>query len=168
VRPSSLRGVTTTNPAPVPHVPAERKLHPDDLYTPCDPGVFDFESTADLHDLSGVVGQERAVDALRFATGMLYAAGSRICRDLNLVRNLHFSVHELLNRTSRVMTHLTDRLFRELWRTVERKKLASKEFRFSESEGWVRVEHRGKRRYYPLTHEIGVLLSGDLRRGAFD
>jgi hypothetical protein len=66
------------------------------------------------------------------------------------------------------MTKSTDRLFRELWRTVERKQLPSDAFRFSEQGGWVSVEHRGKRRYYPLTHEIGVLLSGDLRRGAFD
>jgi hypothetical protein len=66
------------------------------------------------------------------------------------------------------MINPTDRLFGELWRTVERKCLPSEEFRVSESDGWVRVEHRGKRRYYPLTQEIGVLLSGDLRRGAFD
>ncbi|MFU8815496.1 MAG: hypothetical protein ACNA7W_09120 [Pseudomonadales bacterium] len=66
------------------------------------------------------------------------------------------------------MTTLTDRLFSELWRTVEQKELPSDEFQVSESQGWVRVEHRGKRRYYPLTREIGVLLSGDLRRGAFD
>lgn len=66
------------------------------------------------------------------------------------------------------MMNRTDRLFRELWRTVERKQLPSKDFRFSENEGWVRVEHRGKRRYYPLTQQVGVLLSGDLRRGAFD
>jgi hypothetical protein len=66
------------------------------------------------------------------------------------------------------MSNPTDRLFGELWRTVERKRLPMKEFRVSERDGWVRVEHRGKRRYYPLTHEIGVLLSGDLRRGAFD
>lgn len=62
-----------------------------------------------------------------------------------------------------------ERLFSELWQTVERKHLPSDAFRISASDdGWVRVEHRGKRRYYPLTHEIGVLLSGDLRRGAFD
>jgi len=66
------------------------------------------------------------------------------------------------------MTNPTDRLVRELWRTVALKRLPSEAFRVSESDGWVRVEHRGKRRYYPLTQEIGVLLSGDLRRGAFD
>jgi hypothetical protein len=66
------------------------------------------------------------------------------------------------------MTIPTERLLKELWRTVERKRLPSNAFRFSEHAGWVRVEHRGKRRYYPLTEEIGVLLSGDLRRGAFD
>jgi hypothetical protein len=68
------------------------------------------------------------------------------------------------------MSAMTDRLFRELWRAVERTQRPSDEFAVTEDddEGWVRVEHRGKRRYYPLTREIGVLLSGDLRRGAFD
>lgn len=66
------------------------------------------------------------------------------------------------------MSTSTDRLFNELWRTVELQQLPSNQFDVSESEGWVKVEHRGKRRYYPLTREIGVLLSGDLRRGAFD
>jgi hypothetical protein len=66
------------------------------------------------------------------------------------------------------MTNPTERLFRELWRTVERERLPSAAFQVSERDGWVRVEHRGKGRYYPLTQQIGVLLSGDLRRGAFD
>jgi hypothetical protein len=68
------------------------------------------------------------------------------------------------------MTHSNERLFTELWQTVARNQLPITQFRISENDdGWVSVEHRGKRRYYPLAHEISsVLLSGDLRRGAFD
>jgi predicted ATP-dependent protease len=48
----------------------QTSLGPDDLYTPCDPDLFGFESTAELDDLTSMVGQDRAVQALRFATGM--------------------------------------------------------------------------------------------------
>ncbi len=64
---------------------------------------------------------------------------------------------------------MTDRLFRELWKAVERTQRPVHEFRVSPSrDGWITVDHRGKRRHYPLTREIGVLLAGDVRRGAFD
>jgi hypothetical protein len=67
------------------------------------------------------------------------------------------------------MTDSTERLFTELWQTVASKQLPTTQFRISENDGWVSVEHRGKCRYYPLAREISsVLLSGDLRRGAFD
>jgi hypothetical protein len=66
------------------------------------------------------------------------------------------------------MITTTERLFTELWQTVARKELPQTQFNISENDGWVSVEHRGKRRYYPMTREISVLLSGDLRRGAFD
>lgn len=67
------------------------------------------------------------------------------------------------------MTDLTGRLMRELWHAIDHAQRPSDEFRVSEhDEGWVLVEHRGKSRHYPLTRHIGVLVSGDLRRGAFD
>jgi hypothetical protein len=66
------------------------------------------------------------------------------------------------------MTDLATRMMRELWHAIDRAQRPSHEFDVSEREGWVTVEHRGRRRHYPLTREIGVLLSGDLRRGAFD
>ena len=36
----------------------------------CDPMQFAFETTADLEDLTGVIGQDRAVEAVRFGIGI--------------------------------------------------------------------------------------------------
>jgi lon-related putative ATP-dependent protease len=41
-------------------------LPPEALYRPCDPSQFTFATTADLPELSEVIGQERAVAAVRF------------------------------------------------------------------------------------------------------
>ena len=38
------------------------------LYTPCDPGSLGFRSTAELEALSEIPGQDRALEAIRFAT----------------------------------------------------------------------------------------------------
>jgi lon-related putative ATP-dependent protease len=40
------------------------------LYQRCDPTQFTFESTADLDDLAEVIGQARAVEAVRFGVGI--------------------------------------------------------------------------------------------------
>jgi hypothetical protein len=62
-----------------------------------------------------------------------------------------------------------ERLLRELQRALERIPRPRNEFDVAQArEGWVRVTHRGRCRHYPLTPEIGVLLTGDVRRGAFD
>jgi lon-related putative ATP-dependent protease len=45
-------------------------LEAQQLHQPCDPDQFAFETTADLQDLEEVIGQERAVDALRFGIGI--------------------------------------------------------------------------------------------------
>jgi len=58
-----------------------KALRPDQLCRVCDAGQFDFETTADLEDLDGAIGQERAIDAIRFGIGIrrpgynLYALG---------------------------------------------------------------------------------------------
>lgn len=57
------------------------RLSPDDLYRPCDLAQFPFQTTADLPDLTEVIGQPRAVEAIRFGMGMrgqgynMYALG---------------------------------------------------------------------------------------------
>lgn len=45
-------------------------LSPEHLRTICDPTAFEFETTAELDELDHVVGQERAMDAIRFGIGM--------------------------------------------------------------------------------------------------
>src|SRR5690606_36239251 len=42
----------------------------DLLYRACDTSHFDFDTTLDLEDHSGLVGQERALEALRFGTAV--------------------------------------------------------------------------------------------------
>ena len=58
-----------------------KALAPEQLYQVCDPDRFSFETTADLGDPDEVLGQKRALEAIRFAVGMtrdgynLYALG---------------------------------------------------------------------------------------------
>jgi lon-related putative ATP-dependent protease len=47
-----------------------KELGPAALYRRYDPDDFDFESTAELEDLDGTVGQPRAVAAVQFAAGI--------------------------------------------------------------------------------------------------
>ncbi len=46
------------------------ELGPDALYRRCDSSLFDFETTANLKDGTGIVGQPRAVESIEFAVGM--------------------------------------------------------------------------------------------------
>lgn len=56
-------------------------LAPDALYRVCDPAQFAFETTADLTDSHKIIGQERAIESIRFGIGIphegynLYALG---------------------------------------------------------------------------------------------
>ena len=45
-------------------------LSPDLLYQRCDPAAFSFTTTAELEEPNEVLGQERALEALRFGLGM--------------------------------------------------------------------------------------------------
>ncbi|UCB54083.1 MAG: AAA family ATPase [Thiotrichales bacterium] len=47
-----------------------KKLEPDALYRRCDTGQFKFETTAELEDLAGLIGQPRAVEAVNFGIGI--------------------------------------------------------------------------------------------------
>jgi lon-related putative ATP-dependent protease len=47
-----------------------KPLKPEDLYTPTDPASFKFETTAELAPLEEIVGQDRAVESVKFAVGM--------------------------------------------------------------------------------------------------
>ncbi|MBI4454365.1 MAG: AAA family ATPase [Acidobacteria bacterium] len=58
-----------------------KALNPEELYQRCDPAQFPFQTTADLPNLTEILGQARAVDAVRFGIGIhregynLYALG---------------------------------------------------------------------------------------------
>ena len=45
-------------------------LKPEQLYQPCDPDQFKFKTTAELPDLTEVIGQARAMDAVRFGSSI--------------------------------------------------------------------------------------------------
>ncbi len=71
---------------PVKPLPAE------ELYHPTDPKQFDFETTAELEELTEVIGQPRAVEAMRFGVGIeqegynLFALGPAGTGKRSLVR----------------------------------------------------------------------------------
>ena len=46
------------------------ELKPEDLKWTCDPDVFEFESTTSLKPIEGIVGQERALKALRLGVDL--------------------------------------------------------------------------------------------------
>ena len=47
-----------------------KRLEPGLLYQRCDPKQFEFDTTEELEDLAEVIGQPRAVDAVRFGIGI--------------------------------------------------------------------------------------------------
>ena len=59
-----------------------RPLAKDALCRRCDPATLAFETTAELADVAGIIGQARAEEAVRFAIGIrrygynLYALGT--------------------------------------------------------------------------------------------
>ena len=71
---------------------AINKLKTSELYQSCDTGQFDFKTTAKLKTLPEVIGQERAVEAVRFGVGIqrdgynLYALGPNGIGKYSLVR----------------------------------------------------------------------------------
>ena len=58
-----------------------KPLEPEQIYRRCDPAAFSFETTAELDPPDEVLGQKRALEAIRFSVGMtrdgynLYALG---------------------------------------------------------------------------------------------
>ena len=58
-----------------------KELLPSELRWKCDPGIFDFDSTENVDPVEGIVGQERALDAIKLGVDMkspgynIYIAG---------------------------------------------------------------------------------------------
>lgn len=45
-------------------------LQPQQLHSPCDPDQFGFQTTDDMEDMTEIIGQMRAMDAVRFGAGI--------------------------------------------------------------------------------------------------
>ncbi|MDX9859515.1 MAG: ATP-binding protein [Rhodospirillales bacterium] len=69
-----------------------KPLPPEALYTACDPKDFPFATTAEIDPVEDVIGQDRAVEAVRFAIGMkhhgfnLFAMGPEGTGKSSLIR----------------------------------------------------------------------------------
>ena len=69
------------------------RLKEEELYQRCDIGQFDFKSTAELETLTDIIGQDRAVEAVRFGIGIqregynLFALGPNGIGKYSLVRS---------------------------------------------------------------------------------
>ena len=46
------------------------KLNPEDIYRKCDPEFFKFNTTQDIVEFGGTIGQEKALKALDFGLGI--------------------------------------------------------------------------------------------------
>ena len=64
-----------------PKAPKHKELSPEDLRWKCDPEILEFDSTEDLKPIEGILGQERALKAIRLGVEMrapgynIYIAG---------------------------------------------------------------------------------------------
>ncbi len=47
-----------------------KHLTPDDLYKRCEPGVFPFRTTEEISPLEGIIGQDRALEAIDFGLNL--------------------------------------------------------------------------------------------------
>ncbi|MGV3278996.1 Lon protease family protein [Rickettsiales bacterium LUAb2] len=70
-----------------------KKLTVDDIYKKCDPNIFNAESTNDIKACDGIIGQERASEALTLAVGVnhssynVFALGTGGIGKKRLIRN---------------------------------------------------------------------------------
>jgi lon-related putative ATP-dependent protease len=73
---------------------SDLKIPTDRLRWSCDPSLFEFETTSDLPELEGTLGQERALRAIDFGLGMtrdgfnLYLAGEPGTGRTSTIKNL--------------------------------------------------------------------------------
>jgi len=64
-----------------PKAKKHKELKPEELRWKCDPEIFEFASTSDIEPIEGILGQERALKALRLGVELkgpgynIYMAG---------------------------------------------------------------------------------------------
>lgn len=70
-----------------------RALKPEELCRRCDPNQFSFETTKDLDDFGEIIGQNRAIEAIKFGVGIrqdgynLFALGSSAIAKHSVIRH---------------------------------------------------------------------------------
>jgi lon-related putative ATP-dependent protease len=78
-------------------VQEQTRVETNRLYRLCDPAQFDFQTTADLEELPAIIGQPRAVDAVRFGMGIKHEGYNLFVLGRNGIGK-HTSVSEFLER----------------------------------------------------------------------
>lgn len=64
-----------------PHASKHKELSPEELRWKCNPDIFDFDSTEDIDPIEGIVGQKRALEAIKLGVDLrspgynIYIAG---------------------------------------------------------------------------------------------
>ncbi|HFD79764.1 MAG TPA: ATP-dependent protease [Gammaproteobacteria bacterium] len=82
-------------------------LPPATLCQRCDPSRFSFETTEELEPLPGIIGQERAIEAIRFGIG-IHNSGYNIYALGPAGVGKHAAVRELLQQQARDAGELSD------------------------------------------------------------
>jgi lon-related putative ATP-dependent protease len=83
-----------TTPSPVHE---STRVGADRLYRACDPAQFDFQTTADVEELPAIIGQPRAVEAVRFGMGIKHEGYNLFVLGRNGIGK-YTSVSEFLER----------------------------------------------------------------------
>ncbi|NKQ35532.1 MAG: AAA family ATPase [Chloroflexi bacterium] len=72
-------------------------LTPDELFHQCDPDEFAFQTTADLEELQEIIGQERAIEAIRVGVGIEHEGYNLFALGPNGTGK-HTAVHQYLSQ----------------------------------------------------------------------
>ena len=72
-------------------------LTPDKLFQRCDPDEFSFQTTAELADLQKIIGQERAIEAIRVGVGIEHEGYNLFALGPNGTGK-HTAVHQYLSQ----------------------------------------------------------------------
>ena len=73
----------------------KNELKPVDLKNICNPDIFKFETTEELEDIAGVIGQDRGIKALEFGINMnvkgynIYIEGPTRSRKNNVYKKIY-------------------------------------------------------------------------------
>src|SRR5512136_1295027 len=87
-----------------------RRVAPEKLRWVCDPNLFDFETTAEIPELEGAIGQERALKSIDFGLGM-QMAGFNIFLAVEAGTGRSSTIKNLLKKRARTEPQPHDRCY---------------------------------------------------------